>query len=755
MGVTIGIDLGTTNSVVSMKKLEVLTIQNAEGEMLTPSCVTAIPTADSADAFEYIVGKASRDLLKQYPEQTITSIKRLMGRDFDDTEVQALLKNDSIAYQVTTDPTEPGSIRISLAGQLQSPEMISSIILKKLIRDSEKSLQTSIDQAVVTVPAYFSDRQKFATRAACAKAGIKLLRLLPEPTAAAIAFGVEALGNDESRTLMVFDLGGGTFDVSVLGFSGGSFMEITKGGDMWLGGDNIDQLLVNHVFSMVEQSGHCQSVSQLLNLLTPAEKAHFLVEIKEKTEVAKIALSSESSVNVEMFGLLKDKKGRLIDIDVTITQDEFNELLKPITARVAKIAHQVLHEIHFEPELIDSVLLVGGTSLIPAIQETLKNIFTEEKVLIHPRPMLAIAEGAALMAAQIANKETIDEASKLSMMHSCAHNYYLQLANGEKHLLVERNTPLPVTVEEKLVFAQKHQMLARLRVFSEADDVLDTVGELWFHKDDSELLSFDEYEKPVELMLSFNVDEDNIITMSAWSLKNKEQRVETKIARGGLTSKLYGDLERTLSAIIADCDTSAIEHDALRLSRSVVQTILSATDSVTGETCADQKQKAVQQIKTLKELEERDVPPLSLYRFASLAHQQSEGVLLAEEHSKLTTLLQALQSSIDSLDNADSIEKIQNDLFDFYDEQSIVTDLARAENAAAVLDKGGDRDDARQMRQYAAKLIEAYRKQQRDDSEGDDDEAFDEAREALYEEIHNKISWGSEPSRHFDRDVCL
>ena len=196
MGITIGIDLGTTNSVICIKKINVSTIRNAEGEELTPSCVTAVPHPEDS-SFDFIVGRHSRDLLKQYPEQTITSVKRLMGRDFEDTEVQSIIKDYRASYQITTEASEPGSIRIPLGGKMQTPEMISGIILSKLIRDGEAELQGKIDQAVVTVPAYFSDRQKFATRAACDYAGIKLLRLLPEPTAAALSFGLGELGENE------------------------------------------------------------------------------------------------------------------------------------------------------------------------------------------------------------------------------------------------------------------------------------------------------------------------------------------------------------------------------------------------------------------------------------------------------------------------------------------------------------------------------------------------------------------------------
>jgi molecular chaperone DnaK len=204
-----------------------------------------------------------------------------MGRDFHDLEVQYIIKNNVVSYKIVNDPKEPDSIRVALLDNLYTPEAVSSVILKKLINDSKLDLGGEIEQAVVTVPAYFSDRQKFATRAACQQAGLKLLRLLSEPTAAALSFGLKNINSQDLKTIMVFDLGGGTFDISVLSLAGGSFMEITKGGDMWLGGDNIDQMLVDHVFKQVEKTLNGTSIHDLINKLSYIDQLHFLIEIKE------------------------------------------------------------------------------------------------------------------------------------------------------------------------------------------------------------------------------------------------------------------------------------------------------------------------------------------------------------------------------------------------------------------------------------------------------------------------------------------
>lgn len=744
MGITVGIDLGTTNSVVGLKKIEVSILRNVEGEVLTPSCVTAIPGSEKG-SFDFVVGRPSRDLLKQYPEQTVTSVKRLMGRDFEDVEVQSLIKDQRASYAITTDASEPGSIRIALGGKMQTPEMISGIILKKLIGDGEAELQGKIVQAVVTVPAYFSDRQKFSTRAACDYANIKLLRLLPEPTAAALSFGLEELGEDASRTMMVFDLGGGTFDISVLSFAGGSFMEVTKGGDMWLGGDNIDKLLVNHIFASAEKTAHCKPIVELLEKLSPADKARFNAEIKEKAEAAKVKLSSEASATVEMFGLLKDEKNDLIDIEVTINRAEFAKLLAPIVKRVSDMAKQILHEIRFEPELIDTVLMVGGSSLVPAIQDELRAVFGVEKVMVHPRPMLAIAEGAALMAAKMISKET--DKKHFSMMHSTAHDYYLQLTNGKKHLLVARNTPLPIVVEEKLKFSNKNQVLARLRVFNEVEGVLDTVGELWFHKEDAYAMhSAPEDDEATELMLRFSVNEDNIITMKAWSLKNEELSIEACIARGGLSAKLYNDLECTLSSIIADSDRGSVEDDLLRLSRSVVASILSASDPITGETRLEQKQKAQQQIDTLKHCQKNNVVPLREYKFALKVLEQGAAIFSHAEKKCLEHMIEELKQALENLDDVQKFVTIEKELDAFYEDVPTALVLAKAKDAALYIDTF-HLGDGKQLRNLAKTLVTLHKHQSEEQTES--------MRYTILEFIDSRLSWSDNPTRRFDRDVSL
>lgn len=735
MAMAVGIDLGTTNSVVAVKKVSVATLRNSENGELTPSCVTAVPLG-ATGTFDLIVGQAARDLSKQYPEQTVSSVKRLMGREFDDLEVQQMREQRKVSYTIDTDPSEPGLITIPLGDKQRTPEEISSLILKKVITDAIADAGATIDSAVVTVPAYFSDRQKFATRAACEMAGVRLLRLLPEPTAAAISFGLGE-EKDVAKTVMVFDLGGGTFDISVLNVSQGIFMEVAKGGDMWLGGDNIDHMLVEFVYDQIEKSGEVSPVRDLIDLLEPKDRARFITEIKEKCEAAKIHLSTKESAQIELFGILRDSDKNLVDIDLTITRAEFDQMIAPLITRLTGIALQLLHEIRFEPELIDTVLMVGGSSLVPAIQNEIKRQFGEQKVVIHPRPMTAIAEGAAWMASHLAgaNQET------MTMMHAVAHDYYIQLAGGQRHCLVSRNTPLPVSVEEKFRFAESEQLVARLRILNEIDGIMETVGELWFHADSKSLRK--NQGKPEELRLRFSVDEDNIISLEATSVTNPARKVAGQIARGGMVTKLYADLEKTLSDIAATCTSESSNVDALELSERIVSNILETTEPRTGKTRPEKKLIVQKQIVNLGELLKRTEAPLARLKFAEEALEAAKPILTSGQEGELKHLVHSLQDGLTSLLEVKPMEDSFKQLDALWDRVPAASSMARAQDC---LEDAGT-ELARSIRAKMQRCIEASQRR--------DQEAMIEATAALDREIMKNFYFSDSPSRRFDRDVTL
>ena len=735
MGMSVGIDLGTTNSVVSVKKLSISTLLNSEGDELTPSSVTAVPKENGM--WDWVIGKPSLYLMKQYPDQTVTSVKRLMGREFDDLEVQNIINQKRTGYSIITDLSEPGSILIPVGGQNRTPEEISSLILKKVTTDASQDAGNSVDSAVVTVPAYFSDSQKFATRTACELAGLRLLRLLPEPTAAAISFGLDDDKNS-SQTLMVFDLGGGTFDISILNVSQGIFMEIAKGGDMWIGGDNIDHLLTEYVFSKVETEENCPPVRELMEELPPRERARFITEIKEKCETAKIRLSSNPVAQVESFGILRDRNQNLIDIDVSITREEFEKIITPLTNRLSDLTNQLLREIRFEPELIEKVLMVGGSSLIPKVQDELKREFGASKVQVHARPLTAVAEGAAWMAAHLAGAAAENE---MLIMHSVAHDYYIQLAGGQKYLLAPRNSPLPFSIEQKFRFATEEQKVARLRVFNELDGITETVGELWFHSD-TQKTSADHRE---ELNLRFTVDEDNIIGLQATSVTNPRRKVESQIARGGMALKLYSDLERTLADSIAHASSGTAEDDALRLSENIVNGILQASIQQSSSMRSEQKRTVQKQINNLGELIKKEDAPLSRLEFGEAALECAAEVLpAADEHELRHEIVAPLRFELENLKDVEHQIELLEKLHNFWKKAPIAAEMTRAHCAVENL---GSSKITETIQLKMKELKVAYQTKSLS--------SIDDARKALESSHAHLFDYSDAPARAFDRDVVL
>lgn len=543
MGKSIGIDLGTTNSVVGVRKVCTEILLNSEGKELTPSCVGF--QKGPLQQKKIIVGSPALDFLLQDPVNTIVSVKRLMGRNHADPEVQRMISERRYAYSIC--PLSRGtenSVAVKLGGEEYTPEQISAKILEKLKVDAEARLGESTQSAVVTVPAYFNDKQKHATRVATELAGFHLLRLLPEPTAAAIAFGIDEMMKDEAKTVLVYDFGGGTFDISVLTMTNGHFLEQGKGGDMWLGGDDIDRLIVEFVCRQVEKKAKLRDLASLVAALKPRERYRFQGELKRKAEQAKIELSHKEVAYIEILGLLRDSRGVIIDVDVTMTRKEFEKLVSPMIDRSLQLALKVLEEIHFEPALIDCVLLVGGCSSIPLVQQRVRQVFGSEKVRVHPRPMLAVAEGAAILALRLSDKA---ETVMGEILHTTSHDYYLELAGSKQHLLVPKNTPLPHQTEGVFRLVDKEQRLAHFRFSNLVNETFEPIGDLWLSYEQEE----DEKEgkELAEVLLSFEIDENNLIRVRAQLKNNPEIEVTRTLSRGHIDETLYRKLEQGVRVV--------------------------------------------------------------------------------------------------------------------------------------------------------------------------------------------------------------
>jgi molecular chaperone DnaK len=604
---TIGIDLGTTNSVAAVKQVQTEVLKNAEDEQITPSCVTWKP--DGAGAGVYVVGKHAREWLKQDPRNTILAVKRLMGRRFHDPAVQRALADGKLRYEVRRHSrgTE-NSIAVMLGGKEHSPEEISAKILAKVKADAEARLG-GVDSAVITVPAYFNDQQKHATRLAAALAGLRVRRLLPEPTAAAISFGVDQVAAGEEKTVMVFDLGGGTFDLSVLIISGGQFIEQGKGGDMWLGGEDIDHLIIEHVLAQTAREQEIPDLKAFIARQPEAVQNRLAGELKLAAERAKIRLSTEENVLCEVLGVLHDEEGDPIQIQVELARAAFDRMIAPIVRRTAELARELLRSIQLTPDLISDVLLVGGSSAIPSLGEALRREFGSDKVHAHPRPMLAIAEGAAILSHRLADSyecprcgTTVAQAAPacgscgfdleqhtvahgvLDIVHSAAHDYYLYLAGKRRLLLVEKNTPLPFHTEQELKLVAAEQRLAHMKFFNLVNDVEEAIGDLWLGVG---LPPGARSGEPLRLRLTLDVDENNTISVGATIVEQPEIRVERTLSRGTADEQLFLRLEAAIAeANRAGCSlylVAEIEERAVAALRDTHRVIVPETGAIDEE----------------------------------------------------------------------------------------------------------------------------------------------------------------------------
>lgn len=390
---TIGIDLGTTNSVVAFKTRDVEVLRNRENEELTRSCV-------ALKNEQMLVGRHAFNVLASNPENTILSVKRLMGGAISDSMVQQM-RNNKDYYRYGIVPLQGGTddgVAVALGGKQYTPEQISAEILKKLKADAEERLGGEVTHAVITVPAYFTEKQKNATRLAATYAGLKVMRLLAEPTAAALAYGVDTLKAGELQTVVVYDFGGGTFDLSVLNIIDRECLEMGAGGDRWLGGDNLDQALQAYIFKQVEKNYNISSLKHLIESQSAKKRNQILAKLRTEIEKIKIDLSGIQSQSLLLEDLLEDEDGNTIEIDLTITRADFEQIIRPFVEKTVTLTEELLAQMSYTPDMINAFLLVGGSSCIPLVKQLMAERFGADKVRTSKKPMLAIAEGAAMLA---------------------------------------------------------------------------------------------------------------------------------------------------------------------------------------------------------------------------------------------------------------------------------------------------------------------------------------------------------------------
>jgi molecular chaperone DnaK len=677
MSKSVGIDLGTTNSAIAIKKIQVEIIPNKENEMITPSCVAfrqKKKLLGLSGKTECIAGKHALEWLKQDPANTVTAVKRLMGRSFDNPEVQKLVSDPRqvVFIRRQTRGTE-NSLVLVLNEKEYTPEAISSEILKKLCADAGDRLKDKVEFAVITVPAYFNDKQKHATRTAAALAGIKVQRLLPEPTAAAISFGVDQVNEADVNTVLVFDFGGGTFDLSVLTISGGQFIEQGKGGNMWLGGEDIDRQLMDHVLDVTAQENDIDHIHALINQQTEQVKNQFLGELKGQVEQAKIRLSQEQEAYIEILGLLKDDDGDLLDVDVTLTRDRFATLVQPVVDTAMDLTRKLLADIHMPEDLIDRVLLVGGSSHIPCIIAAVQEMFGAEKVRVHDRPMLAIAEGAAILSHRLSEtyecagcgqsvsqtettcpqcgfdleKHTIEQ-GVLDIVHSTAHDYYVVLENGEKYLFIEKNTPLPCEQTEVFKLVEEDQQLVHMKFFNRVNEIEESIGDLWLGIDYETLnkcwdnLADSDESAVLSIEVTLKIDENNLVSVDASLRELPDVHLSRTLSRGRADETLFRNVETMINEANEKEISSYISEDMTTRIVSTIQDIHQVIDPDSGQVVEPAHQLAEMNIEKTRRFSENDITCYSTINFAQSA-LDNFGMLFSSKDRSL------MQKKIDHL----------------------------------------------------------------------------------------------------------
>jgi molecular chaperone DnaK len=494
MSKVIGIDLGTTYSAVAVLeggKAEI--IANAEGARTTPSVVAF--TKDG----ELLVGEVAKRQAVVNPENTVFSIKRFMGRGVGETKGEIA----RVPYRVTEGPNGKAAITLANAKKTFSPEEISAFILQKLKRDAEAFLGETVAQAVITVPAYFEDAQRQATKDAGRIAGLEVLRIVNEPTAAALAYGLD---KKKGQTILVFDFGGGTFDVSVLEFGEGVFEVKATAGDNHLGGDDIDEIIMRWIAVEAQQ----RTGVDLMKDRTAVQR------LKEAAEKAKKELSSAQKTNINLPYITVTTAGPQ-HVDLDLTRPKFEQLIGPILQRLRGPTEQALKDSGLDWTKIDEIILVGGSTRIPAVQDLVKGI-TAKEPNHSVNPDEAVALGAAIQAGVLTG-----EVKDLLLLDVTPLSLGIETLGGVTTKLIERNTTIPTK---------------KSKVFSTAGDMQTSVevhvlqGERAMARDNKSLGRFHLDGIPPaprgipQIEVSFDIDANGIVNVSAKDLgTNKTQRI--------------------------------------------------------------------------------------------------------------------------------------------------------------------------------------------------------------------------------------
>jgi molecular chaperone DnaK len=503
MAKVIGIDLGTTNSVVAVIEAgEPTVLENSEGSRLTPSVVAITKSG------ERLVGQVAKRQAVTNPENTIFSIKRLMGRKYDDSEVQRTIK--SVPYKITR--AANGDARVMLGGREYSPPEISAMILQKLKADAEAKLGEKITQAVITVPAYFNDAQRQATKDAGKIAGLEVLRIINEPTAASLAYGLD---KKKDETIAVYDLGGGTFDISILQLGDGIFEVKSTNGDTHLGGDDFDQRIIDWLADEFRKE---QGIDLRQDRMA-------LQRLKEAAERAKIELSSSMQTEINLPFISADANGPK-HLVITLTRSKLEQLVSDLIERTRGPVMKALQDADIRPADVNEVVLVGGQTRMPAVIDLVRKIFGKEPHKgVNPDEVVAI--GAAIQAGVLKG-----EVKDVLLLDVTPLSLGVETLGGVMTRLIERNTTIPTRKSEVFSTAEDSQPAVEVHVLQ---------GERELARDNKSLGHFRlEGIAPAprgipQIEVTFDIDANGILSVTARDKATGREQKITITASSGLS----------------------------------------------------------------------------------------------------------------------------------------------------------------------------------------------------------------------------
>jgi len=524
MGKAVGIDLGTTNSVIAvLEGGKPSVIVNAEGTRTTPSVVAF------RDNSERLVGQVAKRQAALNPEKTLYSVKRFIGRRYSEVTDERTL----VPYKVVAGPND--AVRFDIGGKLSAPEEISAQVLKKLVDDASKYLGEKITDAVITVPAYFNDAQRQSTKDAGKIAGLNVLRIINEPTSAALAYGLDKKKNE---TILVFDLGGGTFDVSILEVGEGVFEVKSTNGDTHLGGDNFDKTIVDWMANEFKKDYG-------IDLRLDKQALQRLTEAAEK---AKIELSSVSETQISLPFITADATGPK-HLDMKLTRAKFEDLSHNLVERCRGPVLAALNDAKLSAKDIDEVILVGGSTRIPAVQRLVRDLTDGRDPNQSVNPDEVVAVGAAIQAGVLGG-----EVKDVVLLDVTPLSLGVETLGGVVAKLIERNTTIPVRRSQIFTTAQDSQPAVDIHVLQ---------GERELARDNRSLGQFKLEDIPMaprgvpQIEVTFDIDANGILKVSA---KDKGTGKEQTVTITGSTSLDKSEINR----MVKEAETNAAEDKKRR-----------------------------------------------------------------------------------------------------------------------------------------------------------------------------------------------